>query len=225
MRTNSRSAVTQPVLLRDESGGVVTLNVEPPSAVQRALEGRARRTAGGARCDCHGCECAGGRDCRRRQGVLRRARPEGDARPPVEEVPAIAVRAVQPRDDDAHGHAAAGDCAGARLRYGGGLPAGGDVRSSGRFRRCALRCVGHQRRAVLLNAFGGAGAERGPQAGDGDAADGRFHRRANGARARAGEPGCARTSARRRGQEPDRCDRRAQWRSSPASRCSTGSWS
>ena len=90
---------------------------------------------------------------------------------------------------DAHAAAAAGDRARARHRHRGRLPARrrcATSRSPPTSRRFAV--LGRERRPVLLDAGGGARAQRRPQAGDGDAPDRRIHRRRDGARARARQP-------------------------------------
>ena len=79
------------------------------------------------------------------------------------------------RDDAADRHAAAaGDRRGPGHRDGGRLPAGGELRSRGRLARREIRHARRQYRPVLLDADGGAVAQRPAQARDGNAA----HRRA-----------------------------------------------
>ena len=73
---------------------------------------------------------------------------------------------------------------------------------------------------------GGLVAQRRPQAGDGNAADRRLHRRRNRARPRPGQPRGGGRAARRRSRQAGRRaswpSRRSRWRS--ASNCSTSSW-
>ena len=67
-------------------------------------------------------------------------------------------------------------------RHRGRLPAGGELRSRGRLGGCRLRHARRRYRPVLLDADGGAVAQRPAQAGDGDAAHGRADFGGDGAR-------------------------------------------
>ena len=134
-----------------------------------------------------------------------------------------AVRALQPRDADDAGAAAAGDRARARRRDRGRLPARRRVRPRGRVERRALRDVGHQLRAVLRDAGRAGLAQRLAQARVRDAVHRRVHRR----RDRAGL-GTRQQRRRRRRSSTRACaaDRRRSSRSRaassrPARRCST----
>ena len=73
--------------------------------------------------------------------------------------------------------AAAGDRRGAGRGVGGRLPAGRELRSRRRLDQGGLRHARRRYRAVLLDADGGAVAQRGAQARDGDAAHRRDRRR------------------------------------------------
>ena len=68
------------VLFEQDSRGVVHADAEPARGLQRAVRGDARGAAGGARPRGRRRRGARGRDRRRRPGLLRRPRPEGDAR-------------------------------------------------------------------------------------------------------------------------------------------------
>ena len=117
---------------RRDARGVVTLTLNRAAVFNAlcegmlaALQARARRARGRR-------ERARGRHRRGRQGVLRRPRPEGDARRAVAGVLRGAVRAVHARDAGDPAPAGAGDRACPGHRHGGGLPARRDVRPRGR---------------------------------------------------------------------------------------------
>ncbi len=120
-----------------------------------------------------------------------------------------AVPPVQPHDALDRAAAAAGDRAGAGCGHRGRLSAGGVVRPRGGRGVGPLRDPGRQHRPLLLDADGGAVAQRRAQARDGDAADRRDGRRRGGAAHRAGQSRGARRGSSRH--------RRASWpRPSPA---------
>ena len=185
-------------------------------ALQAELDARGRATTTVAR--------RGHR--RRRQGLLRRPRPEGDARRAVAGLLPAPVRAVRPHDDGDPAAAGAGDRARARHRHRGRLPAGGDVRPGGGRARRALRRQRHQRRPVLLDAERGLEPQPGAQGGLRDAGHRRVHRCRRGAGQGPGQP--------RRRRRARWMPRSKRWwrRSSPsrawrwpwASSCSTASW-
>ena len=109
-------------------------------------------------------------------GVFRRPRSQGTER--TAQRPGSRPRLfrahhadLQRHDDADRPSAAAGDRGRARDRDRRRLPAGGELRSRGRLGRGKVRRVRHQCRAVLLDADGGAVAQRRAQARDGNAAD------------------------------------------------------
>jgi enoyl-CoA hydratase/carnithine racemase len=109
-RSHERTRRTAlPILMRADSDGVATLTLNRPAQfnslseemlteLQAALDAIAADAVGA---------CRGAR--RRRQGLLRRPRPQADARQPQQGLHAEAVQAVRQGDDDHHRNAAAGD--------------------------------------------------------------------------------------------------------------------
>ena len=89
---------------------------------------------------------------RRRQGLLRRPRPQGDAGLAEPRLLPRSLRRLHRGDAGDPAPAGAGDRARPRRRHRGGLSARGDVRPCGRLDRGALRRKRRQLRAVLLDA-------------------------------------------------------------------------
>ena len=147
-------------LLRADADGVVRLTLNRPDAYNSLsyellgrLEdelGRHRRRPAGA----------GRGHRRRRQGLLRRSRPQGDGRRPARRAGPRPVRALLARDDRPHPPAAAGDRPRPRHRHRRRLPAGRRLRPRRRRRRQPLRHLRRQVRPVLLHAHGGPVAQR-----------------------------------------------------------------
>ena len=177
-----RSEPSRPVTVRRE--GPALLAHADQSAGQCAVAATSStRFAGGARPGARATATVRviviARD---RQGLLRRPRPQGDDRAP---------RRCRPRqgllqgDDGSLLGADAGDRhapeaghrRGRRPRHRRRLPAGRQLRPRHRLRPRHLLHARRQYRPVLLDADGGAVAQRAAQAGDGDAADRRDDRR------------------------------------------------
>ena len=123
---------------------------------------------------------ARGGDRGQRSGVFRRPRPEGTDRPPQRRRsrPRLFRRDHERLQRDDAGDRAPAEAGGRRgpgHRHRRRLPAGGKLRSRGRLGGRDLCHARRRYRAVLLDADGGAVAQRSAQAGDGNAA----HRRAD----------------------------------------------
>ena len=157
---------------------------QPARRTQRAEQGRARRAVGGHAPIRRRRLRRGPRPHRRRrEGVLRGRRPQGDGRDragdPAAGLPA-AVRAQHRGRETDHRR-------GQRRRLRGRLPARPAVRPRGGRRARTLRGVGGEGGPRV--AVGGAAVVAGPAAGGaGDPADRRPPRRGPGPRGRAGQP-------------------------------------
>ena len=154
-----------------DARGVVTLTLDRPACIQRAEHGHARRAAVRARS--HRCRRRrAGRDPRRRrQGLLGRPRPEGDASRAVAGLLRGLVRAMRAGHADDPAPAGPGDRARPRHRDGGRLPARRGLRSGGGGRHRPLRGQRRQPRPLLLVAERRAVAQRRPQGRVRDAGD------------------------------------------------------
>ena len=184
---------TQPLVLREDAGGIATLTLNRAAAVQRDQRRAARRAAGRARRRCRRCIGAGRRDRRRRPRILPRPRPEGDARQLERGVHRRPLPPLLQRDADDRAAPAAGDRQGPRHRHGRRLPARRRLRPRRRRRRRALRDLRHQFRPVLRDARRAGLAQHLAQAGVRNADDRRVHRCAD--RARAGASSTASRAA------------------------------
>ena len=140
-----------PFVRRDvDARGVVTLTLNRPQSFNALSEGMLAALQ--AELDAVAADetRARRRHRRDRQGLLRRPRPEGDARRAVAGVLRAPVRAVRAHDADDPAPAGAGDRARAGHRHRGRLPARRAVRSRRRRRQRALRGERRQPRPVLL---------------------------------------------------------------------------
>ena len=160
-----RQAMThapQPAVLVTRANGVATLTLNRP-AQYNALSGdllatlQAELDALAAEPDLRCVVLAGGR-----KGLLRRARPARDVDHRRGGRSPRAVRALQRGDDEPARTAGAGDRQGTGRRGGRRLPARRRLRSRRRGRERPLCRLGHQSRAVLLDAGGGALAHHAP---------------------------------------------------------------
>ena len=194
-RRSNRSAMTRltrarppaACCARRDARGVVTLTLNRPqafNALSEACSTRCRPSSTRRR----GRDGARRRDRRRGQGVLRRPRPEGDARRAVARL-LQALFAQCARDDAGDpAPAGAGDRAGAGHRHRGGLPAGGDVRPGGRASDARFAVSGVNVGLFCSTPGVAPVAQRGAQGGVRDARDRRLHRRRGGAREGPGQP-------------------------------------
>ena len=179
-----------PILLRENVGQHRGADAQPRRGAQQPVGRPDRGAARGADANRRRQERARRGDRGQRPGLLRRPRSEGTDR---------AAQRCRPRPrlfrahherlqrDDAgdRASAAAGDRRRAGRRDRGRLPAGRELRSRGRLGDGGLRHARRQYRPVLLDADGGAVAQRPAQARDGNAA----HRRADRGRRRARDIG------------------------------------
>ena len=146
-----------------------------------------------------------------RPRLLRRPRPEGDARAPRRRVAARAVRRLQPDDADADAAAAAGDRA--RARHRRRRPAASSCRCAtwrSRPTRRGSRCRASTSASSARRRPSGVARNIVAQARDGDAADRRADRRADGAGLGPRQPRRARGRARCRGRAASPDDHRAK---------------
>ena len=169
--------------------GVVRLTLNRPKAfnsLDRASLDALHAALDGIAAERHG---ARRRHRRQRQGVLRRARPQGDRPGPHGRGHRRTLQPLLGDDAEAAGAAAAGDRRGRRHRHRGRLPAGRRLRPGDLHRGQPVRHIRHQVRPLLLDADGGFGAQHPAEAGHGDAADRRLHRRRRGASPGPRQPG------------------------------------
>ena len=124
-------AAAQPLVLAETRDGICTLTMNRGdrfNALSTAMIGALDAALDAVAADAPGARGgAGGR----RPGVLRRSRPDRDARAHRRDVAAGPVRRLHRHDAEAHAHSAAGDRARARRGGRGGLPARLDVRPRG----------------------------------------------------------------------------------------------
>ena len=177
----ARAATPQPpILLRETVGSIAVLTLNRPAARNSLSEDLIAELHAALRGDPRRQQRARGGDRGQRSGLLRRPRHEGTDRAPqrCRSRPRL-FRADHERlqRDDA-GDRASAEARGRRRaghRDRRRLPARGKLRSRGRLRSRGLRHARRRYRPVLLDADGGAVAQRPAQAGDGNAA----HRRAD----------------------------------------------
>ena len=198
-----------PLVLRsDRADGLTTLTLNRPgqfnslskemlTALQARLDAIAAGEAGACR-----------RHRWRRQGFLRRPRPQGNARQPRQGFMQALFRQCGRTDADPHPHAAAGHRPRARHRHRGRLPAG---------RRCATsRSPPTSPNSPSPASMSACSARRppwprpqhGPQAGPGNAAHRRLHRRPGSAGQGPGQSRRARRRTGRRDRAAGAVDRR-----------------
>ena len=155
-------------------------DAQPAGGAQQPVRGAARARSATRSPTIAARQARARRGARReRPGLLRRPRPQGAdraaqrCRPRPRLFPAASWTTCSAMMQQIVASAAAGDRRGAGRGDRGRLPAGGKLRSRGRLDRGELRHARRQHRPVLLDADGGAVAQRRAQARDGDAA----HRR------------------------------------------------
>ena len=147
---------------RDEGRGRHT-DAQPSRPVQRALECAHRRAAVDLRPPRRGPDGQRGRARGQWPGILRGARSQGDSGHGQCARGRVAVRALQPHDDDHHDAAAAGHREGARHRDGGRLSARRHLRPR---RQAAGQRLSPPAAVAAAESAGSPGVHR------------RFHRRA-----------------------------------------------
>ena len=179
-RRQARSASARATDLRSSAAAAaLVLTLARPDRRNSLSEAMLARAAGGDRRGSARCRRARGRDRRQGHRLLRRSRPEGADRAsramPTAGAPSTELLMRQCSQADAVDRALpqAGDRGRAGHGDGGRLPAGRDLRSGGGGRGGDVLHAGRQHRPVLLDADGGAVAQRAAQAGHGDAAAGR----------------------------------------------------
>ena len=217
----------EPLVLRsDRADGLTTLTLNRPGQFNSLSQGHVDRNPGRARRHRRFRVRARRRHRRCRQGLLRRARPQGNARQPRQGMDAGAVQAVRQADADHHADAAAGDRPRARHRHRRRLPAGVDVRPGGGRRRREVRRLGHQRRPLLLDPGGRPGPQPRAQGGARNAADRRVHRRDGSEEPRAWSTASSRPtrSTPKSSDWPAASSPRAPSPCASARACSTSNW-
>ena len=176
----ARAATPQsPILLRETLGSIAVLTLNRPAARNSLSEGLIAELHAALERHSRRRKRARGGDRRQRPGLFRRPRHEGTDRAPrrCRSRARLFRRDHERLQRDDAGHRAfaeAGGRRGAGHRHRRRLPAGGKLRSRGGLGGRDLCHARRRYRTVLLDADGGAVAQRSAQAGDGNAA----HRRA-----------------------------------------------
>ncbi len=171
--TSNATTQTEALLLSETKDGIATLTLNRPgqfNALSTALIDELQSTLRPPR---RGPDRPRGRARGEWPWILRGARSQGDSGHGRRARRRVALRALQPHDDDHHDAAAAGHREGARPRDGGRLSARRHLRPRGGIHGGDLRHAGREHRRVLFHAQRRARPGGRPQARHGDAA----HRR------------------------------------------------